>query len=193
MGATGVMARRVVYIATVVCAIAAVIGVLVAVIGVAITWYYGQSRVEVTQVTRPPATSPPVATPVISPAPTPTGRHSPPRDGETGDPPRRPHLDRPALPLEFTLRDGEQQTFLGDQASVAAEFNQVGSEDFVTLRVGTTEGESVPHAVLGAGARFPVRVAGRDYSVYVLSVDKTARTVGVRISRNSESQEKRGQ
>jgi hypothetical protein len=172
-------------------AIGQTIGVIVAVIGVAITWYYAQSRVEVTVAPRFTATSPaPVATPVTSP--TPTAQPSPHRNGETGEPPPPPHRDVPTFPLDFTLRDGEQRTFLGDQASVAAEFNQIGSEDFVTLRVGTTEGESVPHAVLGAGARFPIRVAGTDYSVYVLSVDKTARTVGVRISRNFQSQE-RGQ
>jgi hypothetical protein len=120
-------------------------------------------------------------------APTPTPQPSPPRGGKTEGSPAPPHRDQPVLPLDFTLHDGDQKTFLGDQASVAAEFNQIGSEEIVTLKVGTTEGEPVPHAVLGAGARFPVRVAGNDYSVYVLSVDKTARTLEVRISRNSGS------
>jgi hypothetical protein len=164
------------------------LAVLIAAIGVALTWYYSHNRSEVSVPPIPTVTSPaPVPTPVTSPATAPTIPPSPPIG--TPAPPRH---DRPALPLDFTLHDGEQRTFLGDQASVAAEFNQIGSEDFVTLRVGTTGGESVPHAILGAGARFSVRIAGNSYSVYVVSVDKTARTVGVRISRNSESQE-RGQ
>jgi hypothetical protein len=167
-----------------------VIGVIIAAITLAVTWHYASKAAERTEAQNPAITPPPPIERVgPAPAPTLTAQPGPSREGETGEPPR-PH--RPTFPLDFTLRDGEQRTLLGDQASVAAEFNQIGSEDFVTLRVGTTAGESVPHAVLGAGARFPIHVAGNSYSVYVLSVDKTARTVGVRISRNSESQE-RGQ
>lgn len=168
------------------------LGVLIAAIGVAMTWYYAHSRAEVTEAQRSAAMPPPqVERPVPSGSPSvPPAEPTKPEPRETRSPADPP---RPVLPLDFTLRDGEQRTFLGEQASVAAEFSQIGSEDVVTLRVGTTEDESVPHAVLGAGARFPLRVAGSDYSVYVLNVDKTARTVGVRISRNSESQEKRGQ
>ncbi|MEA2604115.1 MAG: hypothetical protein QOF89_5107 [Acidobacteriota bacterium] len=158
------------------------IGVIVAIIGVAITWYYAPNRAVVPEVVKPVGT--PSPTPVESvPAPSPSASPV-----ETVDPPAPPHRDQPGLPLEFTLHDGDQKTFLEDQASVAAEFNQVGSEEFVTLKVGTTEGEPVPHAVLGAGARYTFRLSGNTYSVYVLSVDKSARTVGVRISRSSESQ-----
>lgn len=170
------------------------IGVLIGAFGVFVNWYYAPGR---TGVTDQPSPSPaPTATHEPSPTPIPPRHPSTPVDG--GSPtsgggtvasPPSPPADAPSLPLEFTLRDGEQRTFLGDQASVAAEFNQVGSENFVTLRVGTTEGGSVPHAILDTdtGARFPVRVAGSEYSVYVLSIDKAARTVGVRISRKSES------
>lgn len=164
------------------------IGVFVAVVGVAITWYYAPSRVEVKEPPGPVATPSPEPTgPVPSPSASPAEIVAPQETGAES-PSAPPHRDPPFLPLEFTLHDGDQRTFLGDQASVAAEFNQIGSEDFVTLKVGTTEGEPVPHAVLGAGARFPVRVAGNDYSIYVLSVDKTAHTIGVQISRNSGSQ-----
>jgi hypothetical protein len=171
-----------------------VIGVILTAVGVAVTWYYA-SKAAVRTEAQNPAVTPPTQIERVVPAQTPHPRvesGEEPHAKERRSPTTSSQPVEPTLPLDFTLRDGEQRTFLGDQASVAAEFNQVGSEDFVTLRVGTTEGESVPHAVLGAGARFPVRVAGNKYSVYVLSVDKTARTVGVRISRNSESQE-RGQ
>jgi hypothetical protein len=134
--------------------------------------------------------------PPQAPLPTaPPAASDPPREKNTGagERPEPRRADRPTLPLDFTLRDGEQRTFLRDQASVSAEFNQIGSEEVVTLRIGTTKGESVPHAVLGAGTRFPVHVKGSSYSVYVLRVDKTARTIGVRISRDSDSQEKGGQ
>jgi hypothetical protein len=171
-------------------AIATVIGVIVAVIGVAITWYYAQKRVEVAEIPRSAAT--PSPTPGLQPSPQPAETGAPP-EGDTRKASEPPHSDPPVLPLELTLRDGEQRTVLGDQASVAAEFNQIGSEEFVTLRVGTADGESVPHAVLGAGARYPFSLAGSDYSVYVLSVDKAARTVRVRISRGSKSSEKKGQ
>jgi hypothetical protein len=168
--------------------VAAVVGALAAVADVAINWENLQRAV--TGSTATASTPGPGGTTTPPPAPKPQPADVPPQGNNTGNkqgplpPPRR---DPPAFPLDFTLHDGEQRTFLDDQASVAAEFNQIGSEDFVTLRIGTTEGESVPHAVFGAGARFPVRVAQSDYSVYVLSVDKSARTVGVRISRNSES------
>jgi hypothetical protein len=171
-------------------AIATVIGVIVAVIGVTITWYYAQSRVEVTETPGPVATPSPEPTgPVPGPSPSPSPAVIVTPQGTVAESPSAPpHRDPPELPLELTLHDGDQRTFLGDQASVAAEFNQIGSQEIVTLKVGTTEGETVPHAVLGAGERYPFRLAGHTYSVYVLSVDKTARTVGVRISRSSESQ-----
>lgn len=166
------------------------IGVIVAIIGVAITWYYAPNRAVVTEVVKPVAT--PSPTPVESvPAPSPSASPAEtvdPQKTVDESPPAPPQRKQPVLPLEFTLHDGEQRTFLGDQASVAAEFNQIGSEEIVTLKVGTTEGEPVPHAVLGAGARYTFRLSGNTYSVYVLSVDKSARTVGVRISRSSESQ-----
>jgi hypothetical protein len=162
------------------------IGVFVAVVGVAVTWYYAPRRVEVKEAPGPVATpSPEPTSPVPGPSPSASTTETAAPVAESPSAP--PHPDQPVLPLEFTLRDGEQRTFLGDQASVAAEFNQIGNEDFVTLRVGTAEGEPVPHAVLGAGVRYPFRLAGKAYSVYVLSVDKSARTVGVRISRSSES------
>jgi hypothetical protein len=165
------------------------IGVIVAIIGVAIAWYYAPNRAVVTEVVSPVAT--PSPTPV-GPVPVPSPSASPaetvaPRETVDESPSAPPHRDQPGLPLEFTLHDGDQKTFLGDQASVAAEFNQIGSEEVVTLKVGTTDAEPVPHAVLGAGARYPFRLAGNTYSVYVLSVDKNARTVEVRISRSSES------
>jgi hypothetical protein len=147
-----------------------------------------QAETETTAATNTPDLGEGTA-PTFTPTPQPTGT-VPPQGSNTGneeEPPPPPHRARPAFPLDFTLRDGEQRTFSDDQASVAAEFNQIGSEDFVTLRVGTTGGESVPHAVLRAGARFPVSVAGSEYSVYVLRVDNSARTVEIRISLNSES------
>jgi hypothetical protein len=167
-----------------------ILGVIAIIVAIAVPWYYAQSRVEVTEAPEPFATPPsetaaptPVPSPSASPAETVTSQET-----VAESPSAPPHRDPPFLPLEFTLHDGDQKTFLGDQASVAAEFNQIGSQHFVTLKVGTTEGEPAPYPVLGAGARFFVRVAGNDYSVYVLSVDKTARTVEVRISRNSGSQ-----
>ena len=69
----------------------------------------------------------------------------------------------------------------------------MGSIDFVTLRVGKTGNESVPHASLSAGDWLPVRVAESDYSIHLFTVDKTAGTDGARISRNSEFQEKKGE
>jgi hypothetical protein len=193
VGATRrVLARRVIFFATVVCAFAGVADV-------AINWSNSRRSVDPGKpLSSAPSSSPnpragPDPPPVPSPAPQPTAPVPPRGTGDAEEPSPPPHRDHQALPLDFTLRDGEQRPFLGDQASVAAEFNQIGSEDFVTLRVSTTEGESVPHAVLGTGPPFSVRVAGREYSVYVLSVDKTARTIKVRISRNSESHEKRGQ
>ena len=163
------------------------IGAIAAVIGVAIAWYYAPSRVEVMVAPGSVATpSPEPTSPIPEPSPSASpAKTAPPQETVTESPSPPPHRDPPDLPLEFTLHDGDQKTFLEDQASVAAEFNQIGSEEIVTLKVGTTEGEPVPHAVLSAGAWFPVRVAGNDYSVYVLSVDKTAHTIGVRISRNS--------
>lgn len=180
-----VWARRILFVA-------AVVGALAAAADVAINWENLQRANQAGTGSTAAASTPGSGegtVPPPAPKPQPTVA-VPPRGNDTGDkeaPPPPLRRDPSAFPLDFTLYDGEQRTFLGDQASVAAEFNQIGSEDFVTLRVGTTEGESVPHAVLGAGARFPVRVAGSEYSVYVLSVDKSARTVGVRISRNSES------
>lgn len=85
-------------------------------------------------------------------------------------------------PLELALRDGEQKTFFDDQASVAASFNQIGREKFVTLVVGTAEGEPVPHAVLGPGARITFQLGGVEYAIFVLQVSEDTRTVKVRIN-----------
>ena len=166
------------------------IGAIAAVIGVAIAWYYAPSRVEVKEApgsVATPSPETPGPTPMPSPSPIPAETVAP--QGTVAESPSEPPRRDPSdLPLDFTLRDGEQRTFLGDQASVAAGFNQIGSEEIVTLKVGTTDGEPVPHAVLGAGARYPFHLAGNAYSVYVLSVDKIARTIRVRISRSSEPQ-----
>lgn len=171
--------------------VAAVVGALAAAADVAINWENLQ-RANQAGPGSTAAASTPGSGEGTAPPPTPKPHPTvavPPRGNDTSDEEGPPPLrrDPPAFPLDFTLYDGEQRTFLGDQASVAAEFNQIGTEEFITLRVGSTEGESVPHAVLGTGARFPVRVAGGEYSVYVLSVNKSARTVGIRISRNSDA------
>src|SRR5436853_3118549 len=94
-----------------------VIGVLLAAITLAVTWYYASKAAERTEAQNP-AVTPPIERVVPAPTPTPTAQTGPSKGGEPPPPPR------PALPADFTLRDGEQRTFLGDQASVAAEFNQ---------------------------------------------------------------------
>jgi hypothetical protein len=163
-------------------AIGQIIGVIVAVIGVAVAWYYAHNRAEVTAPSSLTVTTPaPVATPVTTPAPTPTAQPSPPRNGETGEPSPPPP---PPFLLEFTLHEGEQRTFLEDQASAWINFTPVGSEDVPTLFLHTSKG-TVPHLIVTDKDRtFPLRVAGKDYSVYLLSVHKATHTVSIRINRN---------
>lgn len=82
-------------------------------------------------------------------------------------------------PVEVTLHDGEQTTVLSDQASLAVAFNEVGQERFVTVSV---NGE--PHAVLSPGARFVFTAGEKRYSVYVLGINKEARSVRLRVARS---------
>src|SRR5688500_1302206 len=70
--------------------------------------------------------------------------------------PSRP-APAPEVPAEFTLLDGEQKVLLSGRASVGIQFNQVGEERFLTLRINSDGGPQV-HAILGAAARYSFRV-----------------------------------
>jgi hypothetical protein len=86
----------------------------------------------------------------------------------------------PDLPTEFMLGDGEQKVLLSGQASVGIQFNQIGEERFLTLRINSSGG-SANHAILSTGARFPFRQGGSEYYVSVLRFDYTARTALLRV------------
>lgn len=110
----------------------------------------------------------------------------PPEPEPTPSPPestdRPPHTEEAAseLPAEFTLSDGEQKVLLSGQASVGIQFNQIGEERFLTLRINSAEG-SVNHAILGTSARFRFRQGGSDYYVSVLRLDYAARAAVLRV------------
>lgn len=171
-----------------------VVGVIVAIVGVAITWHQVHGGIKVMEDPRP-ATTPQADLKVSIPqSPTSPSKGrvgaARPEERNPGESFTHSRPSEPVIPTELTLRDGEQATLLGDQASVAVEFSQVGSENIVTLRVNTPDEESVPHVVLGAGARYPFRAAGHDYWIYILSVDNAGHTVVVRISQNLGSNTK---
>ena len=86
------------------------------------------------------------------------------------------------LPAEFTLADGDQKVLLAGQASVGIQFNQIGEERFLTLRINSSEG-SANHAILGTGARFRFRQAGSEYYASVLRLDYAAKTAVLRVDR----------
>jgi len=90
------------------------------------------------------------------------------------------------LPAEFTLGDGEQKVLLSGQASVGIQFNQIGEEQFLTLRINSSEG-SDSHPVLSTGARFPFRQGGSEYFVSVLRFDYAARTAVLRVDRAAKT------
>jgi hypothetical protein len=129
--------------------VAGVVASLAGLADVAINWENLQRAKQSTGKTSSVSSPPSGEATTSSSAPEPRPSRAVPATGNDGgdkspsDPSASPRPDPPVFPLDYTLRDGEQRTILGDQASVAAEFNQVGSEGFVTLRVGTTEGESV--------------------------------------------------
>src|SRR3954470_19949645 len=100
-------------------AIATVVGALAGVADVVINWNNSHRHVDPEGTSTPTASlsSKPGEESDPPPSPSPTPQHTvtiPPRRNDTGgseDPPPPPHRDRPPLPLDFTLRDGEQRTF----------------------------------------------------------------------------------
>jgi hypothetical protein len=84
------------------------------------------------------------------------------------------------IPFEFELADGEQKVVLAGRAFVAVEFNRQGEMEYVTLRVGTGS-ESVPKAILSAGARIEFHLEGRTHYVSVLRIDRVQKTVALQI------------
>jgi len=102
---------------------------------------------------------------------------------ETPSPlPPRSEMTPRELPAEFTLSDGDQKVLLSGQASVGIQFNQIGEERFLTLRINSSEG-SENHPILGTGGRFPFRQAGSEYYVSVLRFDHAARTAVLRVDK----------
>lgn len=106
---------------------------------------------------------------------------------EETPPPDPPRSERTAreLPAEFTLQDGEQKVLLSGQASVGIQFNQIGEERFLTLRI-TSSGGSENHPVLGAGGRFRFQHAGSEYYVSILSFDSAAKTAVLQVDKVRE-------
>lgn len=92
----------------------------------------------------------------------------------------------PELPIEFSLRDGEQRSLLRDQASLGIAFNSIGEEEFATLRVNTPDSGSVPHAVLNGGTRLEFTVKGKVYYVYVLEINQVEKTAKLRVAQKSD-------
>ena len=121
-----------------------------------------------------------------------TVTESPEPEPEPTPPPPKP-VDRPPrtekaaseLPVEFTLSDGEQKVLLSGQASVGIQFNQIGEEKVLTLRINSSEG-SENHAIPNTGARFRFREAGLEYYVSVLRFDYAARTAVLRVDKVRE-------
>lgn len=97
-----------------------------------------------------------------------------------GTPP--PSTSGPEYPFEFTLGDGEQQVLLSGQAAVSAQFNQLGEESFLTLRI-SIGGETTSHVVLAPGARFTLPVQEAQYYLSLLNLDLSGRTARIRIDR----------
>lgn len=93
-------------------------------------------------------------------------------------------LPAPEFPAEVALRDGEQSVLLTGRASVGIQFNQLGSERFLTLHVNAEDGDR-SHTMLGTGTRFPFRVAGVTYQVSLLVADYDERTARLRIDRTN--------
>jgi hypothetical protein len=86
------------------------------------------------------------------------------------------------LPAEFTLSDGEQKVLLSGQVSVGIQFNHIGEEQFLTLRINSSEG-SKNQAILGTGGRLRFRNANSEYYVSILRFDNAARTAMLRVDR----------
>jgi hypothetical protein len=162
------------------------LGVLLAVVGLVLGYLYW----------RHPLPSSGIAAPLeVTPGPALTSDG----DGTTGEgagdgpgpdpPPPEPPVHPPRtqetateLPAEFTLSDGEQKVLLSGQASVGVQFNEIGEERFLTLRINSSEG-SANHAILGTGARFRFRQAGSEYYASVLRLDYAAKTAVLRVDR----------
>jgi len=108
----------------------------------------------------------------------------PPREGST-EPvlPLKP-APAPEVPTEFTLSDGEQKVLLSGRASVGIQFNQLGEERFLTLRI-NSDGAPQVHAILGAAARYSFRVGEAEYQVSLLSADHGEKTASLSIDRTN--------
>jgi hypothetical protein len=63
---------------------------------------------------------------------------------------------------------------------VGIQFNQIGEEQFLTLRINSSEG-SQNHPILGTGGRFRFQHAGSEYYASVLSFDYAAKTAMLRV------------
>jgi hypothetical protein len=88
----------------------------------------------------------------------------------------------PGTPFEFTLVDGEQKVLLSGRVAVGAQFNQIGEEDFLTLRVNIGD-ESTPHVVLAPGTHLTLRVQEEQYYLSLVRLDFSSRTARIRIDR----------
>lgn len=134
----------------------------------------------------------------LTPTPAPEGQRDTPPDDRTpevdrldptpepatppGTHPPLPQPRAPEFPLEVTLRDNEQTVFLSGRASVGVQFNQIGEEQFLTVRINTGT-KSRSEAVLGGGARLPLLVGNMEYVVSVLGIDYSEKTAHVRVDR----------
>jgi hypothetical protein len=88
--------------------------------------------------------------------------------------------------MEIELRDGEQDVILSGQASLAVEFNRIGNEKFVTLRIFAGDA-STAHAVLSSTARYDFELEGQIYYINVLRVDFSSKSVRLRVDRKRSS------
>jgi hypothetical protein len=115
---------------------------------------------------------------VNTPEPTP----EPPAPPKDRTHPPLPQPRAPEFPLEVTLRDNEETVFLSGRASVGVQFNRIGEEQFLTVRINTGT-DSRSEAVLGGGARLPLQVGNTEYVVSVLGIDYSEKTAHVRVDR----------
>lgn len=92
-------------------------------------------------------------------------------------------LLEPAVPINFTLNNGEQRVVLGGQASVAVQFSRVGSIDLATLKLFGDEG-SQTQPMLSGGKRFEIKAGAKQYFVTVINLDFQTRQAKLQLDRN---------
>lgn len=92
-----------------------------------------------------------------------------------------PEPTAPEQPIEFVLRDGQQEVVLDGRVSVAAEFFRFGEMDTATVHLKAEGEEQQNRSSVEQAKRIEFNLSGVRYAASILEVDSTSRTIRIRI------------